>query len=83
MPTQHKTAIPTKVTPQASGGFRILRMKNVVAKTNLCDSTIYDLISKKQFPPPFKLVPGGRAAGWLESTIDAWATERATQGDAK
>ena len=52
-------------------------MRDLVTLTNLCDSTIYDLIAKKKFPSPFKIIPGGRAAGWLESTIDAWLRERA------
>ncbi len=66
-----------------NGITRVLRMKDLPPKIGFQPSTIYELIGNGHFPPPFKLVPGGRAAGWLESTIDAWVTERATQGDAK
>ena len=51
---------------------RIIRMKDLPSKIGLRPSTIYGLIVEKKFPAPHKLVPGGRAAGWLESTIDAW-----------
>lgn len=67
----------------SNGTTRVLRMKDLPPKIGFQPSTIYELIGNGKFPLPFKLVPGGRAAGWLESTIDAWVTERATQGDAK
>ena len=51
---------------------RIIRMKDLPSKTGFQPSTIYELIAKGKFPPPFKLIPGGRAAGWFESTIDEW-----------
>ncbi len=51
---------------------RILRMKDLPAKVGFAPSTIYELIAKGIFPKPFKLMPGGRAAGWLESTVDNW-----------
>ncbi len=55
---------------------RIIRMPEVRHKTGLCNSTIYDLTKKGQFPPSLKLIPGGRAAGKLESQIDQWILER-------
>jgi len=55
-------------------------MKDVVTLTNLCDSTIYDLIAKGKFPPSFKIIPGGRAAGWASATISKWLTERVASG---
>lgn len=58
---------------------RILRMKDVSQKIGYAPSTIYELVAHGKFPAPFKLIPGGRAAGWLESTIDAWVEERSTQ----
>ena len=58
---------------------RILRMRDLPRKVGFQPSTLYELISHGKFPAPFKLVPGGRAAGWLESTIDAWLLERSTQ----
>ena len=66
-----------------TGTTRVLRMKDLPPKIGFQPSTIYELIGNGQFPPPFKLVPGGRAAGWLESTVDAWLAERSTHGGTK
>ena len=58
---------------------RIIRMKDLPSKTGFQPSTIYELISKGKFPPPFKLIVGGRAAGWLENTVDDWIAAQAEQ----
>ena len=47
-------------------------MCELTKKVGYAPSTIYDLITKDKFPRPFKLIEGGRASGWLESTIDAY-----------
>ena len=56
---------------------RIIRMKDLPSKTGFQPSTIYELISKGKFPAPFKLIVGGRAAGWLENTVDDWIAAQA------
>ena len=56
--------------------YQVLRMKDLPTKVGLKPSTIYALIAKGDFPPPFKFIPGGRAAGWLEQTIDEWLEAR-------
>ena len=56
----------------------ILRMKDLPHKVGLQPSTLYGLIAKGNFPPPFKLIPGGRARGWLKLTIDQWVQEQST-----
>ena len=61
-----------------TGTTRVLRMKDLPPKVGFQPSTLYELIANGKFPSPFKLIPGGRAAGWLESTIDAWVLERST-----
>ena len=58
---------------------RVLRMKDLPSKVGFQPSTIYELVATGKFPPPFKLVPGGRASGWLESVIDAWLAKRSSQ----
>jgi prophage regulatory protein len=60
---------------------RIVRMKDLPSKIGFQPSTIYGLIAEGKFPAPHKLVPGGRAAGWLESTIDAWIKSGASQNE--
>lgn len=49
---------------------RIIRMAQLRAKCLLSESHIYGLIKQGKFPKPFPLVPGGRAVGWYEDTID-------------
>ncbi len=53
---------------------RLLRLKEVMARTALSRSSIYALAARGDFPPPLKLTP--RASGWLESAIDAWIASR-------
>ena len=56
--------------------LRTLRMKDLPSKVGFQPSTIYGLIAQGKFPKPYKLVPGGRAAGWQETEIDKWITKR-------
>ena len=64
-----------------TNSYCVLRMKDLPKKIGFQPSTIYELIAKGKFPAPFKLVPGGRAAGWLETTIDAWLENRLQQNN--
>ena len=57
--------------------LRVIRMKELVSKVGYARSTIHALIKEGRFPEPFKLVPNGRANGWLEETIDKWMLDRA------
>ena len=59
--------------------LRIIRMRELVSKVGYARSTIHALIKEGRFPAPFKLVPNGRANGWLEDTIDKWMQERAEE----
>ena len=59
-----------------NGITRVLRMKDLPPKVGFQPSTLYELIANGKFPPPFKLVAGGRASGWLERTIDSWVQGR-------
>jgi len=61
---------------------RILRIKQVIERTGLSRSTIYDWMNPKSkrydnsFPQAFKLnanaTKGTGSVGWLESSIDEW-----------
>ena len=66
------------MTEQGSS-LRVIRMKELVSKVGYARSTIHALIKEGRFPEPFKLVPNGRANGWLEETIDNWMHERANE----
>jgi prophage regulatory protein len=61
--------------------YCVLRMKDLPKKIGFQPSTIYELIAKGKFPAPFKLVQGGKASGWLESTIDSWIENAARQSE--
>ncbi|CAM8755257.1 Prophage CP4-57 regulatory protein (AlpA) [Burkholderia pseudomallei] len=55
--------------------MKALRMKDIVDKVGLGQSTLYRMIAAGTFPKPFELVPGRTA--WLEEDIDAWLAEKA------
>lgn len=60
--------------------LRIVRMQEVTDKVALQPSTIYAMVQAGSFPSPFKIAPGGRAAGWLQGDIDNWLLARADKG---
>jgi prophage regulatory protein len=49
---------------------RILRLPNVIDRTGLSRSTVYQRVSEGRFPKPVSL--GARAVGWVESEIEEW-----------
>lgn len=53
---------------------RILRLPEVMTRTGLSRSTIYELIAKRQFPHPISI--GTRAVGWIEDDINQWIVDR-------
>ena len=65
----------TRHRAQASIGNRILRMRELRERLGLSASHLYALMAAGRFPKPFPIIPGGRATGWLESTIDAYLTD--------
>jgi prophage regulatory protein len=65
----------------AASGERILRMRELSQRLQLSPSRLYALIAEGKFLPPFQLVPGGRAVGWLECEVDAWLRARRSGDD--
>ncbi|MCL9851150.1 AlpA family transcriptional regulator [Ralstonia solanacearum P673] len=55
--------------------MRAIRIKEVIQKVSLSQSTIYAMIAKGNFPKPFELTPG--RVGWIEEDIDAWLATKA------
>ncbi len=55
---------------------RILRRREVEARTGLSRSTLYAQMSDGAFPKPVRL--GKRAVGWPDSDIDEWLESRET-----
>lgn len=56
--------------------IRIIRMPEVTDKTGLSRPKIYEMMAAGQFPRAKKLLPGGRAIGFLETAVDDWISER-------
>lgn len=50
--------------------MRIMRLKEVIEKTGLSRSTIYNLISQGKFPKQIDL--GARSVGWVDTEIEDW-----------
>jgi len=47
-----------------------MRLKEVIEKTGLARSTIYNLISQGKFPKQIEL--GARSVGWVDTEIEEW-----------
>lgn len=56
---------------------RFMRLPEVISTCGLSRSTIYDLISREQFPSQISL--GGKNVAWLASEIDGWMQSRIAQ----
>ncbi|HGN9373785.1 TPA: helix-turn-helix transcriptional regulator [Citrobacter pasteurii] len=56
---------------------RFMRLPEVIGTCGLSRSTIYDLISREQFPSQISL--GGKNVAWLASEIDGWMQARISQ----
>lgn len=58
---------------------QILRLPQVVAKTGMSRSWIYQAVADGNFPGPVAL--GARAVGWERSSVDAWIASRKHKGN--
>lgn len=58
---------------------RLLRLQQVMAKTGVARTFIYDLIKRGRFPMPLK---AGRSSLWIEAEIDQWIEALAASRDA-
>ncbi|SAK51085.1 phage transcriptional regulator AlpA [Caballeronia glebae] len=71
----------TPVVRQLDKALRILRMKQLIERTNLSRATLYVLMaSDPTFPRKIKLT--ARSVGFLESEVDTWIASRAESRDA-
>ena len=69
-----KTELPPIVT-LAMEEMIILRLQEVIFRTGLRRSTLYDLIAKGEFPHPISI--STRTVGWIEGEIINWIVDRA------
>jgi len=54
--------------------LKLLRLPDVVGKTGLGRSTIYELCSRGEFPERVRLTT--RTVGWRSTDVDEWMNQR-------
>lgn len=54
--------------------MKILRIKDVISKVSLSQSTVYKLVALGDFPKPISLAPN--RVGWVESEVEEWLAEK-------
>ena len=59
---------------QSTPNHKHLRRRAVEAMTGLSRSTIYELMSRGEFPRPIKLT--GKAVAWSEHAVAEWLSQR-------
>ncbi|RUX28241.1 AlpA family transcriptional regulator [Mesorhizobium sp. M7A.F.Ca.US.011.01.1.1] len=59
---------------------RIVRLKELVFRSGLGRSSIYEMVSTGDFPAPVQI--GERAIGWIESEFETWLNAKTAQRDA-
>lgn len=62
--------VPVDYTPRA----RFIRLPEVLYTTGLSRSTVYEMMTRRQFPVQISL--GGKTVAWLESEVENWMAER-------
>lgn len=61
-------------TTKQNQELRLISLKDVVARTALSKSTIYQLIKDGAFPK--QVNNGSRRVAWVAHEIDSWVSER-------
>ena len=58
---------------------KLLRLPEVIERTSLRRSTIYEMMQGGSFPKPVKL--NLRSNGWIESEVSDWVAARIAERD--
>ena len=72
-----ESSIPASNTCAAQ--IRILRLAQVIERTGLKKTKIYELQSEAQFPMRVKIT--ARAVGWIEQEVQAWLSGRVSKNN--
>lgn len=75
-PSLVKTLQEVMSSKAQSTQVQIIRMGELSKRLGLAKSTLYKMIAEGKFPKGFR-INGGKATGWLSTTIDQWLEERA------
>lgn len=57
--------------------LRLLSVKQVLGLMGISRSTLYAMMRAKEFPKPVQIAK--RRIGWLNSDVEEWLKERATE----
>ena len=63
--------VQDSATSSTKTQIRFIRKKEVMSRTGLSSTGIYDLMARNLFPKSIKLA-GGKAVAWLESDVVQW-----------
>jgi prophage regulatory protein len=68
------------MTHTATNPAQLLRLPEVISRTGLGRSTIWNLIARGRFPKQVKL--SERSSAWVDTEVDHWINSRITERDA-
>jgi predicted DNA-binding transcriptional regulator AlpA len=71
--------VAKSLTHSAAGSIEIQRMARVSQRLDVSKSLLFKMMAEGAFPQPFS-INGGKATGWLSTTIDQWILQRAAAG---
>lgn len=55
---------------------QLIRLSEVIRRTGLSRSAVYDLAQRGELPQQIKLSDHGRASAWVAAEIDSWIDAR-------
>jgi len=82
---KHSNSSDVEVRPESSiadacgAPIHILRLAQVIERTGLKKTKIYELQSEGQFPMRVKIT--ARAVGWIEHEVQAWLSGRVAKNN--
>jgi prophage regulatory protein len=76
IPTLKGILVNTNLSLSSVLRTTLLRKREVLKRTGLSNTSLYQLIQDKKFPAQVLLVPGGRAVAWNSEEITAWIDGR-------
>lgn len=79
MPTKRKTKEIDPAAMARANGRCFLRKEDVIARTGIPGSSLYEMMAKGSFPKPVRVSP--RRVGWIESEVDEWQKQRVAERD--
>ncbi len=83
MANETLVSMPRSPRQGSGGAVEVLRHQHVCKKLQVSSAKLFAMCAEGVFPKPFKIIPGGRAVGWLRTDVDEWILRRHEAGDAR